>query len=117
MQFRSLVGARKLDHLARLSRRHRQRLLAHHVFAGFERRLHDGKVQRVGSAHVHRIDGRVFEQLAIVLTDFVHMQLGAQPRCVIFRTHADRVYLDIAQAADALDMDPPHKPSSEYRCF
>jgi hypothetical protein len=45
------------------------------------------------------------------------MQLGAETRGVIVRTHANRVNLDIAQTADALDMHPTHKPRSKYRSF
>ena len=89
----------QLDQRGCLRARNGERLLAEHVFAGFERGLRHGKVGRVGRADVDGIDGRIGDDVA---------QGG-------FAARGDGVGFDGSQAADSLQMDAAHEAGSDDR--
>ena len=66
MQLRSFFASREFDELASFSARRRQRLFTKDVLAGLQRFERDRRVLCVRSADVHRVDGRVVQDSAVV---------------------------------------------------
>ena len=107
--------AGQLYQLARLLHRDRQRLLANHVLAGLERVPGHGEMQEVRCTDVHRIDGGVFQNPAVIRVDLPDAEFGAQPRRLLHLAFADGIHLDVAQPANAFQMDAAHETGAEYR--
>jgi len=71
------AGSRRQLHQPARSPPNRQRLLANHVLAGIERVLGHGEMHEVGCTDVHRIDGRVFQNPAVIRVDLLDAEFGA----------------------------------------
>ena len=90
-----------------------QGLLANHVLPGLERVFRDGKVEGVGRADVDSIHGRVFQDAAVIRVGFLDAELGGELVRLLDLRLADRVELNVTQAADSFQMDAAHEAGAE----
>ena len=74
-------------------------------------------MQRVGRADVNGIDGRIFQDTAIVRFGSLHAELGGELLGLLDLRLADRIELDVAQAANSFQMNPADKAGSEQSGF
>jgi len=87
------------------------------VLAGLERVFGHGEMHEVGCADVHCVDGRIFQNPAVIGVDFLDLEFGAQARGLLDLAFADGIHLNVAQPANAFQMDTAHEAGAEYRRF